>query len=153
VAISFQPQARQILFCDFRGFEVPEMVKRRPVLVLAAHDTNSKLVVVVPLSTTAPQQPKPYHCRLRLNRLSYPTEKPIWAKCDMVAVVSTARLDRIPAAPRGAKSHRKYQRIQIDTQQFDTIRRGVAHALGLSTLLALPHVGAAARLTPPTSSV
>lgn len=47
--LNYQPKPRSILYCDFRGFEVPEMVKRRPVIVLASHKTNSKLVAVVPL--------------------------------------------------------------------------------------------------------
>ena len=131
MAIPYQPKARQIVFCDFRGFEAPEMVKRRPVVVLAAHKTNSKLVAVVPLSTTEPRHLEPYHCKLRRNPLPDEGRTSVWAKCDMVAVVSTARLDLIRLHRRRDDGKREYLTTKLCAEEFDGIRRGVAHALGL----------------------
>jgi uncharacterized protein YifN (PemK superfamily) len=56
MAIHFHPQRGTIVVCDFRGFEAPEMQKRRPVVVVSPrlrHRDN--LCTVVPLSTTAPR--------------------------------------------------------------------------------------------------
>jgi uncharacterized protein YifN (PemK superfamily) len=52
--LRYQPQEGSVLICDFRGYEVPEMIEVRPVVVIRKHRTNSLLVTVVPLSTTAP---------------------------------------------------------------------------------------------------
>jgi uncharacterized protein YifN (PemK superfamily) len=51
MSLWFQPKPRSVLYCDFTGFRVPEMTKRRPVVVLRPHKRNRKLVYVVPLST------------------------------------------------------------------------------------------------------
>jgi uncharacterized protein YifN (PemK superfamily) len=141
MAIPYQPKARQIVFCDFRGFEAPEMVKRRPVVVLAAHKANSKLVAVVPLSTTEPKRPEPYHCQLRQSPVPDSRGAAVWAKCDMVAVVSTARLDLIRLHRRRAVGRRAYMTERLDPEQFDDIRREVAHALGLGMIVADPERG------------
>jgi len=120
--------------CDFRGFEQPEMVKRRPVVVLASHKTNSKLVAVVPLSTTGPTTLEVHHHRLLRNPLPVDANEPVWAKCDMVAVVSTERLDLIRTNRRRPDGKREYLTSKVGQEQFDSIRRGVAHALGLVSL-------------------
>ena len=76
-----------MLICDFRGYEVPEMIKIRPVVVIRKHRTNNLLVTVVPLSTTAPNHMLEHHLELP-NQLqgASPT---CWAKCDMVATVQS----------------------------------------------------------------
>lgn len=82
-----------MLICDFRGYEVPEMIKVRPVVVIRKHKTNSLLVTVVPLSTTAPDRILDHHLELQSHLQG---ASPVcWAKCDMVATVSLSRLDRI----------------------------------------------------------
>ncbi|MCV2223524.1 type II toxin-antitoxin system PemK/MazF family toxin [Pseudomonas sp. C98] len=42
--LRYQPKEGSVLICDFRGYEVPEMVKVRPVVVLRKHRSNSLLV-------------------------------------------------------------------------------------------------------------
>ncbi len=44
--------------CDFTGFRVPEMIKKRPVIILTANikSGNRKLATVVPLSSKQPYQ-------------------------------------------------------------------------------------------------
>ncbi len=71
------------------------MIKKRPVVVLAHHKRNSKLVTVVLLSTTHPTTVEKHHHQLSTNPLAgKPPNEVVWAKCDMVATVSLARLDR-----------------------------------------------------------
>ena len=67
--ITFQPKPRTIVYCDFAGYIEPEIVKRRPVVVLAVHKRNSRLVAVVPLSTTRPDPVEAHHHRLLQNPL------------------------------------------------------------------------------------
>lgn len=113
------------------------MVKRRPVIVLASHKTNSKLVAVVPLSTTVPGRQEPHHYKLLQNPVPN-SHGEVWAKCDMVAVVSTARLELIRTGRRRADGKREYLNTKIGQEQFDEIRLGVAHALGLISLFEKP---------------
>lgn len=49
----YQPKEGSVLMCDFRGYEVPEIIKVRAGIVIRKHRTNKLLVTVVPLSTTA----------------------------------------------------------------------------------------------------
>ena len=130
MALRFQPKPRAIVFCNFAGFIEPEIIKRRPVVVLAAHKRNSKLVTVVPLSTTAPVPVESHHYRLQQNPLPGKPHVEVWAKCDMVAVVSIERLDLVHTG-RGPDGRRRYLSLSIEQDQFDAIRRGVASALGL----------------------
>ena len=67
--LTFQPKPRTVVYCDFAGYIEPEIVKRRPVVVLATHKRNSKLVAVVPLSTTKPDPVEAHHHRLLQNPL------------------------------------------------------------------------------------
>ncbi len=133
MALRFQPKPRSIVFCDFAGFIAPEIIKRRPVVVLAAHKRNSRLVTVVPLSTTAPDPVESHHYRLRQNPLPGASSATVWAKCDMLAVVSIERLDLV-RTPRGPDHRRRYLHLQLEQDEFDALRRGVASALGLLSL-------------------
>ncbi len=114
--------------CDFSGYVVPEMVKVRPVVVLARNRKNRQLVTVVPLSTTAPTALEDYHHELAANPLPGKAAVKCWAKCDMVATVSLSRLDRV----KGPK--RQYVVPILPAAEFDAIRLGVANALGLRVL-------------------
>jgi mRNA interferase MazF len=94
--IPFQPKPRTVVYCDFSGYTPPEMIKRRPVVALAAHKRNAKLVAVIPLSTTRPNPVEEHHFQLLQNPLADSVEKEaleVLAECDMVAVVSTKRLE------------------------------------------------------------
>jgi uncharacterized protein YifN (PemK superfamily) len=135
MAIPYQPRPRQIVMCDFRGFEAPEMVKRRPVVVLAAHKSNPRLVTVVPLSTTPPTQVHDFHYRLLQNPMPGAGSVSVWAKCDMIAVVSTARLELVRTQRQRARKHRRYLTIRIDLSEFNAIRVAVLSALSLQSVL------------------
>ena len=123
----YQPKEGSVLICDFRGYETPEMVKARPVVVIRKHRSNSLLVTVVPLSTTAPDRLLNHHLELRSHlQGASPT---CWAKCDMVATVSLARLDRIKSRDRNGK--RVYVISHLEIDEFSAIKVAVRNALGL----------------------
>ena len=116
-----------MLICDFRGYEVPEMIKVRPVVVVRKHRTNKQLVSVIPLSTTEPQALMAHHPQLQSHLQG---AQPIcWAKCDMVATVSLARLDRIKVRDR--QGRRTYVVSHLETEEFLAIKAAVRCALGL----------------------
>jgi len=103
MALTFHPHPGIVLICDFNtSFKVPEMIKRRPVVVISPRPRRSnQLCTIVPLSTTAPNPVEPFHHRMDprslLERLA---GKETWAKCDMLATVSLERLDRVMVEKR-----------------------------------------------------
>ncbi|MNC18619.1 PemK-like protein [compost metagenome] len=125
--LQYQPKEGSVLICDFRGYEVPEMVKVRPVVVIRKHRSNRLLVTVVPLSTTAPDCMLEHH--LELASHLHGASPTCWAKCDMVATVSLSRLDRIKSRDR--QGNRVYVISQLETDEFHAIKVAVRRALGL----------------------
>lgn len=130
--LKYQPKAGSVVMCDFVGFVVPEMVKVRPAVVIARNRKNRRLVTVVPLSTTSPTSLEDYHHQLSANPLPGNESVACWAKCDMVATVSLARLDRYKVA-RGT-----YVVPILAAADFEAIRRGVAKALNLTHIPIVP---------------
>ena len=123
--LAFQPRPGQVVMCDFAGYRVPEMIKVRPVVVIARNRGNRQLVTVVPLSTPAPAALEPHHHELSANPLPGKGTVTCWAKCDMIATVSLARLDRYKAAKR------QYVVPTLLEADFEAIRQAVVSALGL----------------------
>jgi len=123
--LNFQPRPGTVVMCDFVGYVVPEMVKVRPVVVVARNRKNRQLVTVVPLSTTAPDKLEDHHHELSANPLPGKGHVTCWAKCDMIATVSLSRLDRYKTA------HRTYETPKLPDADFQAIRRAIASALGL----------------------
>lgn len=124
----FQPSPASIVMCDFAGYVAPEMVKVRPVVVLAKNKCNKDLVTVVPLSTTEPQIIQAHHHELSQNPLPDKSSK-CWAKCDMVATVALHRLDRYKY--RGQNGNRVYAVPMLDSADFQAIQACVSIALKL----------------------
>jgi uncharacterized protein YifN (PemK superfamily) len=125
MALLFQPKPRVVVMCDFAGFIMPEMVKVRPVVILARHKHNRHLVTVVPLSTTAPTKLEDHHHELSVNPLPDKPHTTCWAKCDMVATVSITRLDRYHLG------RNQFVTPDISNADFAAIRAGVVAALNL----------------------
>ena len=127
--LPFQPKPGTLLMCDFdTGFMPPEMVKKRPVVVISPRRRRSRvpLCTVVPLSSTAPNPVEPFHHRMNLQSLPVGFHAgESWAKCDMLYTVSLARLDRVKVGPR------RYLAPQIRADDLAAIRRGVIIALWL----------------------
>lgn len=129
MASRIYPKRGHILLCDFnRGFVPPEMVKIRPVAVLSPTAYHgSGLCTVVPLSTTAPNQPKPWHYLFSHNPLS-PDGEPVWAKCDLVTSVS---IDRLAWPYIKTRQERRYQSVRLSLEELTAIEDCVRRHLGL----------------------
>jgi hypothetical protein len=84
MAITEHPAVGALLICDFwPGFREPEMVKRRPVVVISPKiRARAGLCTVVALSTTKPTPIMPYHCEITPHPpLPLPwLPGPIWVK-------------------------------------------------------------------------
>jgi len=121
-----------VLMCDFdTGFRPPEMVKRRPVVVLSPRRHNAQTCVVVPLSTTVPEPAEVYHHQLDFESLPpLLRHSPVWAKCNMIAAVSLERLDRVRDG-RDGLGRRRFVARHITEADLVAIRQGVLFAIGL----------------------
>jgi uncharacterized protein YifN (PemK superfamily) len=128
MALSFQPKVGSVLMCDFDGFVEPEIVKKRPVVVIAKNNKNPQLVTIVPLSTTEPEVMESHHYRLPVNPVPAFRAKKCWAKGDMVATVSIARMDRLKDG---------WNRVvpTVSAADLDAIRHCVVNALQLKNTL------------------
>lgn len=136
MAIKFNPAQGSILICDFSGFKTPEMVKRRPVVVVSPRlRTRNNLCTVVPVSTTPPDRVMPYHFKLHIEPpLPDPYPEPqVWVKADMVYTVSYDRL-YLPSNGKDASGKRIYDQRIIDAADLLKIQACILHALGLTTL-------------------
>lgn len=129
MAITFVPDAGDVLMCDFSsGFKPPEMVKVRRVVVLSPRNRARipGTYIVVPISKTTPIPPEGCHCEFKPRSYDFfdPVES-VWAKADMVVSVAAHRLDRI-------RVNGKYTRAQIRRSDLLRVRAAVLHALGMA---------------------
>ncbi|MCX2812738.1 MULTISPECIES: type II toxin-antitoxin system PemK/MazF family toxin [unclassified Pseudomonas] len=129
MALKYQPKEATVLMRDFSGFQVPEMIKVRPVVVLRKHSQNRQLVTIVPLSTTAPDHMAGHHVVLP----SYLPGSALtcWAKCDMIYTVATSRLDRCRVKSRQG-SGREYMTFTMRPEHFAAVRAAVGFTLGFT---------------------
>ena len=132
MSLTFHPAPGSILLCDYwHDAQAPEMVKRRPVVIVSPRARKgSGIAIVVPLSTTAPKVVLPVHVRIVLgDALPKPFDAvEMWAKCDLPNAVSLARLDRFRERADGQRSYRSGL---CSDQQLTLIRQALAHALGM----------------------
>lgn len=122
----FYPKCGNVLICDFDGYIFPEIVKRRPVVVISPNGIVRKdLCTIVPLSTTPPDEIRAYHYLLKGNPIPGSSELVVWAKCDLVATVCYKRLDRIQVG------RRNYTNGAVSMEQVREIRRCAAISIGI----------------------
>lgn len=136
MALNYHPETGTIVICDYSGFIEPEMVKRRPTIVISPRFRyRSGLCTIVPLSTTAPKTVQPYHYKLKLDEpLPKPFDSPFhWVKGDMLATVSLNRLF-LPRTGKDKNGKREYIIKVIENVELRNIRECVLHALALSYL-------------------
>lgn len=132
--IQFELPPRTILLCDYSkgGFRPPEMVKRRPVVVVSPrlrHRTG--LLTVVPLSTTAPERVGAHHCRITIPQpLPKFAAAEAWVKADMLATVAFERLDLF-RSERDQYGKREYLQPRISEDDFARVQACIRAALGL----------------------
>lgn len=138
MALQYYPSPGEIVLCDYsKGFIAPEMVKLRPVVIVSPRlRRRSDLVAVVPLSTTPPDPVETHHCSVVL---AMPLPRPfdtaqMWAKCDMLATVSLARLDRFRAGRGPGGGARRFTTGRVTDAQLAEIRKSMLHGLGLGSL-------------------
>lgn len=136
--IKYPPQPRTMLLCDYArgGFQPPEMVKRRPAIVLTPRlPHRDNLCAVVPMSGTPPEAAVPYVVRIELPEpLPEPFSETVWwVKADMVATVGFDRLDLFRTG-RGDDGKRRYITPRVSEDAFRAVRVGVLHGLGMSDL-------------------
>lgn len=136
MALKFPVKPRTILLCDYSlgGFRAPEMVKRRPAVVIAgALPRRNNLHTVVPLSGTESDPRNLYHCQIELSEpLPAPFDEAVWwVKADMIATVSLERLDLF-RTERDQYGKRKYlTHLKVSEDQFGQILDSIRHALGI----------------------
>lgn len=135
--LTFHPRPGAVLMCRYEpGFVKPEMVKRRPVIVIAPRLRHrDKLCAVVPLSGERPNHVEDYHYVLKFAPpLPPPWDAPyFWVKADMVNTVGFHRLDLIRTG-RDHEGKRKYLNIRIEPQELKAIQACVLRGLGLGRL-------------------
>lgn len=129
--INFHPKIGTVLICDFdTGFRPPEMVKKRPVVVVSR--SHSQLVTIVPLSTVEPIPFEKYHHEMEADSLPHPLcLKRSWAKCDLVSTVAFWRLDRVKAGKDPASGKRIYVSHVVSAKDLKAIQQAILHVLGL----------------------
>jgi mRNA interferase MazF len=138
MGIKFPVGIGTILLCDYSrgGFQPPEMVKRRPAIVISPRlPHRDGLCTVVPISAEQPIHDVDYVVRLEFNpALPDPfSYKVAWAKCDMLATVGFARLDLFHTE-RDQYGKRKYLHSRLSRLDLQRVRIGVLHAVGCRNL-------------------
>ena len=122
--------------CDFAGMKEPEMVKRRPVVVVSPRLRYRKgLCAVVPMSTTRPQPPEAYHHRIRFGEpLPAPYDSEYqWVKADMIYTVAFHRLFLLTTG-KDDQGKRQYDARVISKADLRTIQSCILHGLGMADL-------------------
>ncbi|MFA6920745.1 MAG: type II toxin-antitoxin system PemK/MazF family toxin [Gallionella sp.] len=125
MTVLFHPNPGTILLCDYDGFEVPEMVKPRPVLIVSPRSRHNDLFTIVPVSTTPPTTVLPWHHKIILPTALSPKwpELEIWIKGDMLNTFARSKFDRFHARlPNGG---RKYYDRRISDADLAAVRTGI----------------------------
>jgi mRNA interferase MazF len=138
MGIKFPVGVGTILVCDYDrgGFQPPEMIKRRPAIVISPRlPHRDQLCTIVPVSGEPNKYEADYVVRLEFNPpLPYPFLYEVaWAKCDMLATVGFDRLDLFHTE-RDQFGRRKYLHPKISAGDLQRVRKGVLCALGMGTL-------------------
>ena len=139
MAIKFHPQRGAMLMCDFtNAFKPPEMVKKRPVIVISPRSRRkSGLCTVVPISTKEPVLIEKHHVKIDSGYLPPSPffqghNNQCWVKCDMIYRVAFHRLDLIRI---GKSKNRKYYNELIPSELLACITEGVIHSIRAEYLL------------------
>ena len=134
--LPYHPNPGEVLRCDYSNLVPPEMDKVRFAVVISPRLRHrDSLCTVVPISTTAPAFPQPFHVQLAQD--PYPKSAPgtvAWVKCDMMMTVSYARLSAYWDG-RHPNGKRNYITLRVSQNEFREIRIGMLHAVGLGATL------------------
>ena len=140
MAINHHPKAGQILLCDFsQGFKEPEMIKKRPVLVITPpFSERPNLVTVLALSTKQPNKIMNYHYKIPKNSMpqidKYQSSE-TWLKGDMIYTVGFHRLERIKLGKRDKNTGKRvYFDNKLGREQMREIYSCALYGLNLGRL-------------------
>ncbi len=138
MALQFHPEPGTLLMCDFSsGFLEPEMVKKRPVIVVSPKMKRcSGLATVVPLSTVEPTYIEAFHVNLDniyLPQTPYFQERSSWIKCDMIYRVGFHRLNLIQTG-KNPQGKRLYFKDRLPAEVLRQVNEGILHSLNLGQL-------------------
>ena len=114
------------------GFRPPEMVKRRPALVLSPPIPGRGFMCsIVPLSTTAPNPVLPHHMRLTFDPpLPFPYTTPtMWLKGDIVLTVAFHSLRLLFSGWN--QGQRVYDVRVVEPEILEEVKACVRSGLGL----------------------
>jgi uncharacterized protein YifN (PemK superfamily) len=135
MAIRFPVTPGTIVLCDYTtGFRPPEMVKRRPVVVVSPRlPHRDGLCTIVPLSSTPPNHDVDYQCALYIEPpLPAPFQlQHCWAKADMFATVAFERLDLFRTQRDPISGKRRYIQPRVNAEDLARIRTCILRAIGL----------------------
>lgn len=134
--LKIHPDPGTIVICDFAGFVEPEMVKRRPAVVVSPRfRQRDNLCTIVPLSTSRPRSICAFNCQLTFDPvMPAPYDSPrMWVKADMVCAVAFSRLS-LPFDGKDAQGQRIYVVRHVEEEDLKMVRQCVLHGLGLSHL-------------------
>ncbi|WP_370693386.1 type II toxin-antitoxin system PemK/MazF family toxin [Vibrio penaeicida] len=126
--------------CDFHGMKEPEMVKRRPVIVIRASRYGPKLATVVCLSTVEPNPNLDCHMRLPdkfLPKDPFFEGKETWLKGDMIYTLSCDRLDYVKMG-KDRNGKRKYFTQKLSRETMAEVYSCALHGVNLGFLS--PHL-------------
>jgi mRNA interferase MazF len=137
MALRYHPDIGTVVICDFCGFVAPEMVKRRPVVIISPNfKKRIGLCTIVPLSLTEPNPIMSYHCKLTLDKRlppPYDSSATSWVKGDLLATVSFTRLF-LPYAGKDIRGNRKYVLNVVKDSDLKNIRACILNAVALCHL-------------------
>lgn len=115
-----------------QGFREPEMVKRRPCIVLSPPIPGRQMLcTIVPLSTSAPRRVLPCHMEIVVDPpLPEPYSNPrMWLKGDVVLTVAFHRLRLL--FDRHEAGQRVYDVRVLPADVFEDVKACVRAGLGL----------------------
>ena len=137
MAIREHPAQGSIITVNYdQGFQPPEMVKRRLVVVLSPNiKSRVKLITVVPLSLTPPDKEMPFHTQIDIPFQLPPNwgQRNRWIKGDMVNAIGFHRADLLSLG-KDRHGKRIYQYQRLPEEILKEVRRCVLHGMGLSKL-------------------
>jgi len=119
-----------MLSCNFSGFQKPEMVKIRPVVVVSDRIRNRDTCIVVPISSVLPTDPKAVFVAFDKDKYVFLDKPENWAKCETVNSVRWSRLSRLRDRNTGRTVDSRL--TMIDPADLAAIREGIRRAVGLS---------------------
>jgi len=139
--IQYHPGQGAVVVVDFdKGFQTPEMVKRRPALVICPQiATRPGLCTVVALSTTAPYLKMAYHAEIKLPfKLPPPFDsETMWIKGDMVNTVGFHRIELIRLG-KDKSGKRQYLTTPVGAELLLVAHHCLLNSLGLNALTKTP---------------